>query len=102
MSWLNKLFGKPGTTRDDALWLYAQCNRCSAVLAVRIDRRNEVSVDYESGGYVLHKEMMDSKCFQLMRAEIHYNANMQVTSQVIENGKFITREEYEKISSHER
>ncbi len=96
MNWLNKLFGSstpPGD--DDALWLYVQCHRCGAALAVRVDRRNEVGADYEGGGYVLHKEMMDSRCFQLMHAEIHYDANMRVTSQTVTNGKLITRAEYE-------
>jgi hypothetical protein len=98
MSWLNKLFGKPSSSeRDDgdALWLYVQCDRCGAPLAVRVDRRNEVSSDYESGGAVLRKEMMDGVCFQLMYAELHFDAQGNVTEQSVEHGKFLTRAEYE-------
>lgn len=95
MNWLSKLFGTSNPSNDeDVLWLYVQCNRCGAKVEVRVDRRNEVSADYESGGFVLHKEMMDSKCFQLMHAEIHYDAQLHVTGQTVTNGKFITREEY--------
>ena len=81
-----------------AMWLYVRCKRCGTPLAVRVDLRNEPSPDYESGGYVLRKEMMDSKCFTLMRAEIQFDAQRKVTSQSIEQGEFITREEYERQS----
>jgi hypothetical protein len=104
MDWLNKLF-KPSASsaREDTnvLWLYVQCSRCGAPLAVRVNRNSEVSHDYESGGYVLRKEMMDGKCFQLMYAELHLDARGQVVSQNIDRGKFLTREEYETLKRME-
>ncbi len=84
---------------SNAMWLYVRCKRCGAPLAVRVDLRNEPSPDYDSGGYVLRKEMMDSKCFQLMRAEVHLDAAHHVTEQTIENGEFISKEEYEKLTN---
>ena len=97
MNWLSKLFGSSNTPADeDILWLYVQCNRCGSKLEVRVNRRNEVSPDYESGGSVLFKEMMDNKCFQLMRAEIRFDAKSQIISQSVTNGKIITREEYDR------
>jgi hypothetical protein len=101
MDWLNKLFSKgtSGSKRagDDpnALWLYVQCSRCGTPLAVRIDRRNEISPDYEAGGMILRKEIMDGVCFQLMQAEIHFDSQGNVTSQEVDRGKMLTREEYE-------
>lgn len=104
MGFLNNLFGggsgKPkGESEADALWLYVQCNKCGSPLAVRIDRRNEVTPDYEGGGAVLRKEMMDSKCFQLMYAELHFDSQGKVTEQSIERGKFLTRAEYDALKS---
>src|SRR5512142_1900049 len=81
-----------------ALWLYVRCKRCGAPLAVRVDLRNEPSPDYETGGYILRKEMMDSKCFSLMRAEIHMDAQHHITAQSIENGEFLSPDEYEELS----
>lgn len=101
MDWLNKLFSKPsspGTRGGDdpnALWLYVQCARCGTPLAVRIDRRNEISRDYESDSLILRKEMMDSVCFQLMYAEVRFDEQGNIIAQNIERGKFLTREEYE-------
>ncbi len=100
MDWLNRLF-KPsarGAAEDpNAVWLYVQCGRCGTPLAVRVDRRNELTPDYESGGYHLRKEMMDSKCFQLMHGEMHFDAQGRVTSKNLDQGNFLTREEYEAL-----
>ena len=83
--------------RDDAnaLWLYVQCGKCGTPLAVRVDTRNEVSTDYETGARILHKEMMDSVCFQLMYAEMQFDKKGKVTAQSVTGGKFITTEEYD-------
>ncbi|MBI4786444.1 MAG: hypothetical protein HY782_05290 [Chloroflexi bacterium] len=93
---IKSFFAPQGRSDDWAMWLYVRCKRCGAPLAVRVDLRNEPSSDYESGGYVLNKEMMDSKCFALMRATVHFDAQRKVVSQSIENGDFITAEEYER------
>lgn len=93
---LKAIFASHGGEDANARWLYVRCKRCGTPLAVRVDMRNEPSNDYETGGYVLHKEMMDSRCYELMRAVIHFDAQHHITSQSIENGEFITKEEYEK------
>ncbi len=83
----------------NALWLYVRCSRCGTPLAVRVDLRNELSADYEQGGYILYKEMMDSKCFALMRARVRFDAQRNVIEQSVEGGEVITREEYEKMTN---
>ncbi len=83
---------------SNAMWLYVRCKTCGTPLAVRVDLRNEPSPDYERGGYVLRKEMMDDKCFTLMRAEIYFDAQRHVDEQTVDKGEFITREEYEKAT----
>ncbi len=98
MDWLSKIF-KPAAGEDsNVLWLYVQCSRCGTPLAVRINKRNEMVPDYESGGYVLHKEMMDSKCFQLMHGELHCDAQGKIVSQQVDGGRFLTRAEYESLN----
>ena len=86
----------------NALWLYVRCARCGTPLAVRVDLRNEPSSDYESGGYVLHKEMMDSKCFTLMRAQVRFDAERNVLERTVDKGEFITRAEFEATTSGQR
>jgi len=60
---------------------------------VRIDLHNDLSADDE-GGYFVRKEMMDSQCFQLMTAELRFDANKRVVSRQISGGQFITADEY--------
>jgi len=94
MSWLNKLFGTPSSSKrgdGDALWLYVQCDRCGTPLAVRVDRRNEVASDYESGGAVLRQEMMHGVCFQPTYAALHVDAQGHVTERSAATGNFLTR-----------
>lgn len=105
MSFFRKLFsgGNPAlpkaSSQEDAnaLWLYVQCGKCGAPVAIRVDTRNDISVDYETGGRYLRKEIMDSTCFQLMYAEVRFDGNGQILDKTIERGKFLTQEEYDKV-----
>ena len=96
---LKSFLSAPTNADPNALWLYVRCARCHTPLAVRVDLRNEPSIDYEGGGYVLHKEMMDNKCFLLMHARVRFDARRQVVEQTVDKGEFITREEYEKAKA---
>jgi hypothetical protein len=90
------LFTPPAGGADSmATWLYVKCSRCGSPLAVRVDLRNEPSIDYESGGYVLNKEMMDSKCFTLMHAQLRFDSRRNIVEKRVEKGAFITKEEYD-------
>lgn len=103
MSFLDKLFsgGNPalpkGSNSSDpnALWLYVQCNKCGAPVAIRVDTRNDISIDYETGGRFLRKEIMDSTCFQIMYADVRFDGGGKILEQSIERGKFLTKQEYE-------
>jgi hypothetical protein len=105
MNWVNRLFSKRPTSSKssdddpDAFWLYVQCGRCRTPLAIRVDRRNELNRDYETGDMVLKKEMMDNVCFQLMKAEVHLDDQGKVKSEDVDKGRFLTREEYELLRS---
>jgi hypothetical protein len=103
MSFLKKLFrgGNPSLPKSsdsadpNALWLYVQCGKCGAPLAIRVDTRNDISIDYETGGRYLRKEIMDSTCFQLMYADVRFDGNGNVVAKNIERGQFLKADEYE-------
>ncbi len=98
MDWLNRVKSMlgGGGTETPILWLYVQCNRCKSPVAVRVNLFNDPSLDDE-GGYILRKEIMDSKCFQLMSTELHMDKQRHIKEQTIEGGKFITQQEYERL-----
>ena len=92
---LGALFGGTGSgERDDAVHIYVECGRCRSKVHVRLDRRNDISAR-EEGGYFVRKEIMDSKCFRLMPAEITFDAAYRIQTQEVQGGRFISREEYE-------
>ena len=103
MDFLRRLFGSDERQCDDAIHLYVACGRCRAVVHVRVDPRNDLMPEYGEGddliGYRLIKEIMDSHCFRLMRAEIEYDARRREIRRTIEGGAFITRDEYEQRRS---
>ena len=101
MGFLDQLKSRftPPTGDPNAMMLYVKCKRCGTPLAVRVNLANDLSSDYESGGYVLNKEMMDGKCFTLMRAEVRFDAGRKIVTQKVDKGEFITREEYEAMTN---
>lgn len=100
MSFLKKIFGgsSGGTGSESdahALWLYVRCNKCGAPVAIRVDMRNDISTDYETGRRYLRKEIMDSTCFQLIYATVNFDGAGKIMDKSVERGTFLTREEYE-------
>ncbi|MCD6520892.1 MAG: hypothetical protein J7M05_13320 [Anaerolineae bacterium] len=86
------------TSRSDpyGLWFYFRCNKCGAVVRVRADKRNDLNREEGGPGVFLYrKEVMDDKCFQLMRADIWLDSHYNVVSAEVQGGELITEEEYE-------
>jgi hypothetical protein len=95
------LFGGPDAeARDpDGIYLYAKCGRCGAPVRVRVDKRNDLLRDYDSGDYTLHKEIMDGTCFALMHATVRFDAAYRITDQQLDGGEFITWEAYRDLTA---
>jgi hypothetical protein len=103
MQWLRRLLSGGGTPGDGAIHLYVRCNRCSAPVHVRVDPYNDLTSEYgddeTTNSYRLIKEIMDSRCFRIMRAELTYDTNRREIGRTIEGGTFITRDEYEQLAA---
>lgn len=105
MQFLKRLFGGQGAgaANDPALHLYVRCDRCGAGVHVRVHLYNDLSVEYGSNddiaGYTLRKEVMDSRCFRLMHAELHFDKARRELSRAVEGGTFISAEEYAALTT---
>jgi len=105
MDFLRRLFGGggPKAPAEETLLLYVRCNRCGAPVQVRIHPFNDLAVEYDEredvSGYHLRKEIMDSRCFRLMYADMSFDRNRRELSRSIEGGEFITREEFERLQA---
>lgn len=100
MGFLRRLFGGGQQPAADnyGYHLYIRCKRCSSIVHVRIDLRNDLAADYgdtAAEGYLLVKEVMDDRCFRLMRAELIFDAKRRETKREVEGGTFVTEEEWE-------
>lgn len=103
MHLLRRLFGAGEAPSDGAIHLYVRCNHCGAPVHVRVDPGNDLSIEYGDAavatGYRLHKEIMDSRCFRLMRAEVLYDQARRETSRQITGGVFLSKAEYDQLTS---
>lgn len=120
MNILRRLFGGGAPPPDPAIYLYVRCDSCQALVHVPVDPRHDLiplygdkdrsrfdedmdDVAFEVGGadritgYRLVKEIMDARCFRIMRAEIAYNHRRRELSRQIEGGTFISKEEYDRL-----
>ncbi len=104
MEILRKIFGggKPRERGDpNAIYFYVRCKKCGEKIRLRVDKRYDLMRDYDRGpgdagsGYILQRDVMGNKCFQLMHMEVFLDNGYRVLSQDITGGEFITREEYE-------
>lgn len=100
MGFLKRLLGgekgdKPYVD-ERGIYFYAQCDKCGSLVRVRADKQYDLEQD--DSGYVWHKTLVDSKCFQRMQAVVQLDSNYQVTSQELSNGRFITQAEYDALN----
>jgi hypothetical protein len=89
--------GSAPASASDAygIWFHFRCKKCSSVVRVRADRRNDLNREDGPAALVLRKDVMDNKCFQLIRAELWLDDNYNVVTSEVEGGSLITQEEYE-------
>lgn len=98
------LFGSSGaaptssllSSDPDALWFYFRCGKCGTAVRIRVNRRNDANrIDEGPGAFLVRKEVMDSKCFQIMKADIYLDPSYRLVTAHVEGGELITAEEYQ-------
>ena len=90
-------FGTGGGSGGDStgLYFYFRCKKCGEIVRVRVHKHNDLNRADGPGTFLLRKEVMDSKCFQIMSAEIWLDSNYQVVTADVTNGELVSEEEYE-------
>jgi hypothetical protein len=102
MSFLKRLFGgdsKPGPRDENdvnSLILYVKVKKCGAIARVRVDKRNDLSLDDDGESYVVHKQVVDNVCYGMSELELHFDANHQEVSRTVTNGEIVTRAEWDQ------
>ena len=100
MGFLKRLFGSEKREKPyvdtRGIYFYVQCDKCGSLVRVRADKQYDL--EQVDGGYVWHKTIVDSKCFQRMQAVVHLDGSYRVTNQELSNGRFLTKEEYDTLT----
>jgi hypothetical protein len=98
---MNALFGASDQEiRDrDGIYLYVKCDKCGSPIRVRADKHHDLQRDYDTGEYVLNKEIMDGSCFSLIHATVRFDPGYRIVDREIEGGEFITWEEYKALTT---
>ena len=99
MGFLKKLFGgdrasSSGGSDKNGFFVYVQCDRCQQKVRLRIIKQHDLN--YSGDGFVWHKTIVDSRCFQQIPAVVHFDRNLNMVSQDIDGGHFITEAEFEQ------
>ena len=103
MSFLKKLFsGGPKVPKDEtseAVFIYSQCEKCQEKFRNRIDKRHDLLHNYADTGpaYTTHKEIIGAYCRNVIIVDLEFDAQRRLQGKSIQNGTFITREEYEAL-----
>ena len=108
MGFLDKLKGllrggaSPRAPADPyGLRFYFKCNKCGDVVRIRVDRRNDLNREAGPGTFLLRKEVMDNKCFQLMGVVIWLDSSYNVVTADVSGGELISEEEYHAAKTGE-
>lgn len=88
-----KLFGasKP-TPTDDGIYLRIQCRRCGTIVPIRIDPRNELSLNDEETGYLVRKVVVDDRCYSRIEVCLTFDLKRHQTSATVEGGSLAQEE----------
>lgn len=98
MGFLKRLFGSEKDAGEyvdrQGIYFYVQCDRCGTIVRLRADKQYDL--ENTGAGYTWHKTIVDNKCFRPMPAVVQLNANYEVASAEIGNGRFVTQADYEQ------
>lgn len=83
-----------GSGDPNGIWFYFRCKKCGTLVRVRVDRRSDLNPEDGPAAYVVRKDVMDSKCFQLIKAELWLDTTYTVVHADVRGGTLISEEEY--------
>lgn len=93
MGFLKKLFGGGGQANDGGIYFYIRSKRSGEVIQLRLDL-NQLTPDYDSGGYVARKTVVGQKSFERLEAEFSFDKNKRLKEKSVSGGEFVTREDW--------
>lgn len=96
MDFLKKLFGGSKASSEDssALFLYVKGKKCGAITRMRIDLRNDLSLD-DNDQYYVRKVAVDNQCYGQVEVELWFDANRHEVNRQITGGDLVSEAEWQ-------
>jgi hypothetical protein len=86
MGFLDKLLGRKPGGDGNALHRTVRCRRCGSLIRVRIDVRNDLSLNDSNDGYFVRKTLVDDRCFSRIELEMTFDLNRRETGSDVRGG----------------
>jgi hypothetical protein len=92
MGFLDKLFGRrgPQAAAGGGIVRTVRCKRCGALITVRIDERNDLSLNDEGDGYFVRKTLVDDRCFSRIELELTFDLARREQSCDLRGGEIVS------------
>lgn len=72
--------------------LFVRCDKCQSVVSVRIDRYNDLAIEYADErevGYSVTKHIVDAKCYRPITATLRFDPQRRETERTISGGTYV-------------
>jgi hypothetical protein len=83
----------------EGLHIYVRCDRCGEVIHVRANKRTDITQEYQDDSDratpVLHKEILGSKCQNLMYVHLTLDSSYNIVASDLERCTLVSQEAYE-------
>ena len=91
MGFLKKLFSDNPVKPEKHYYTFnVKCKRCGEIIEGRVDLDNDLSMNDEGDGYIIHKGLVGgNRCFQQIEVELNFNSSRQLLDQQITGGTFV-------------
>lgn len=95
MGFFRRLFGGGGRAGDRYVTYYVRPKRCSEVLAVRVDRYNDLSLNDDGKTYFARKVARGERCPFPAELHIDFNANRVEVKVGVQDGELVDETAYQ-------
>ena len=103
---ISRMFGggsTPSGGDPDGLYYYVRCARCGEVIQVRLNKNNDLSIEYGEKGEAsdqlsAHKVIVGTRCYNRIEANFTFNRSRTLIDKQITGGTFVEASEYKPPS----
>lgn len=81
--------------KKNALIVYFKCNKCGETFKSYLRKGYDIINDYDNDGFIVDKEYIGSKCPTRIHLHASFDRNYNLINYTLDNGKIITKEEWE-------